>query len=875
MSVSAQLVDNSAKDNTGDAINGSEVDANPQTIADILDGTTVIALGTVAGVPFTAVDINGGTIDGVTIGGASAGAGTFTTLVANTSITGTLATASQPNITALGTIGSLVATTADINAGTVDAVIGGTTPAAGTFTTLAGTTSVVAASDITITSGSILSASGAITFGDENLSTTGTLGAGATTVTSLNASDGNITNVGNIALDSISADDGSSSIQVNNALFSLNGTAVANGAGSSVFNVNGTTGGATIHLTNNTTGTTNSDGALINQSGNDLYVINRESGFVQFRTADTERMRIDSNGNVGIGGTPAGTRKVEIHNSRATAYSAGNLETWADQMLWNTDGTAGSATGIAFMDRVTAYSSNGAAGIVGIRQAGDYEMDLAFIVRPNSAASAEAMRINSSGNVGIGDNDPLAKVHIKGSGTSGQVTVGQIMENTSSGTWFADIIGSAGSSRYRMGYSGGAGTGTNSMTEAFSMMLEGSGAGNVGIGGSPVSYKLEVHGSAPTLMLKSTGATDDLQLRLEQSGGPVGTIGYDDSEGLLYFNQFGNATVGLVVDSSHNVGIGKTPIGTAPLSMKQSTADPYGIVVEASASDAWLRMGHSGTIGILEATYNSTAGYTPLTLWAGGSEQLRISTSGNVFIGDTTNANMTQGLTINQGANDNEIFALKSSDMAHGVTDTTETDTFFSIRKTSLTSGGVQAQCFSEDDLALNLWGVHTNDSTTKTTGGSSTVRVTALKKNGTTIGGPGANANLFSVFNGGVGSVFIVDAEGDLYADGGTSSTNMVTQYDEYEDAQLIRAFSTMGNAQSVIKDKWDNFVSYNEDTLVELGILGAPLKDKPLYCVTKLQKLQNGAIWQLYTQIMDMAERIEENVPQLRGKLIPQIGA
>jgi len=37
----------------------------------------------------------------------------------------------------------------------------------------------------------------------------------------------------------------------------------------------------------------------------------------------------------------------------------------------------------------------------------------------------------------------------------------------------------------------------------------------------------------------------------------------------------------------------------------------------------------------------------------------------------------------------------------------------------------------------------------------------------------------------------------------------------------------------------------------------------------------LQNGAIWQLYTQIMDMAERIEENVPQLRGKLIPQIGA
>ena len=45
----------------------------------------------------------------------------------------------QASITTLGTIASLVATTADINAGTVDAIIGGTTPAAGTFTTLIGT----------------------------------------------------------------------------------------------------------------------------------------------------------------------------------------------------------------------------------------------------------------------------------------------------------------------------------------------------------------------------------------------------------------------------------------------------------------------------------------------------------------------------------------------------------------------------------------------------------------------------------------------------------------------------------------------------------------------------------------------------------------
>ena len=48
-------------------------------------------------------------------------------------------------------IDSLVADTADINAGTVDAVIGGTAPAAGTFTTLTANTSLALASGATVT----------------------------------------------------------------------------------------------------------------------------------------------------------------------------------------------------------------------------------------------------------------------------------------------------------------------------------------------------------------------------------------------------------------------------------------------------------------------------------------------------------------------------------------------------------------------------------------------------------------------------------------------------------------------------------------------------------------------------------------------------
>jgi len=58
--------------------------------------------------------ISGGTVDNSVIGGSTPAAGTFTTLTANTSITGTLATAAQTNITSVGTLSSLTVS-GDVN----------------------------------------------------------------------------------------------------------------------------------------------------------------------------------------------------------------------------------------------------------------------------------------------------------------------------------------------------------------------------------------------------------------------------------------------------------------------------------------------------------------------------------------------------------------------------------------------------------------------------------------------------------------------------------------------------------------------------------------------------------------------------------------
>ena len=131
----------------------------------------------------------------------------------------------------------------------------------------------------------------------------------------------------------------------------------------------------------------------------------------------------------------------------------------------------------------------------------------AGLIAFSTGNNAEAMRITSAGNVGIGESSPVAKAHIQGSGTSGQVTASFILENSSSGTAGMDITGSAGASRLRFLYGGGPGTGTNSLTEAMSILTEGASAGNVGIGTSSPSTMLHIESSSGNASAQLTSGT--------------------------------------------------------------------------------------------------------------------------------------------------------------------------------------------------------------------------------------------------------------------------------------------------------------------------------------------------------------------------------
>jgi hypothetical protein len=255
----------------------------------------------------------------------------------------------------------------------------------------------------------------------------------------------------------------------------------------------------------------------------------------------------------------------------------------------------------------------------------------------------EHMRITSAGLVGIGTSPssplevaggsayPTTKISRDGgsAGTQGYLTTGFSAIGYSGGTGADAYM----VSEHGFGFAVNAGTSAMTITDG----------GLVGIGTSSPAYKLEVESSsdADLVQVQSTASANNTVLRLGISGNDAVISGSGGSSGNLAFKTYG--TERMRIDSSGNVGIGKTPLGNnlSPTLeiVSGGTMFGYGDAMYLTGNlyynGGWKAIATgAGSSMILDAS--GPKFYTNASASAGGAvtptERMRIDSGGRVLI---------------------------------------------------------------------------------------------------------------------------------------------------------------------------------------------------------------------------------------------------
>jgi len=422
--------------------------------------------------------------------------------------------------------------------------------------------------------------------------------------------------------------------------------------------VSNTSGGSSILIKTDT-----SSGGNILFGDTDSDVVgrvgyNHSTNYLYFHSNGSERARIDSSGRVGIG-TSSPSQKLQV-----------------------------SGAGSQYVSVVSTDSGN-----TGVLFGDSGQVDQGYVLYANSddslrigTSNTERMRIDSSGNVGIGasSTDALESRTAFGyrslrlnnfnitAGESSYGFVGQNIYQDSAGVYKFIDTGDSSSIHFwgdamQFHMANGSADATQSGSEKMRLDSSGNllvgttnsvpGAGNTAVGASIYNDgRIFLSKSANTVASFNRNTSDGVIGEFRRDGTAVGSIGTNSQHSkIAMFDSSGGfilGTTGLLPSTSAGAyNGGQRDLGTASVNWKDlylsGSAIVGGLTVDAATNKNFLVQGGTGDVTEV-LNYSSSDGYRNLLFGgsvlrfetgAGGgsstSERMRIDSSGNVGIGIT------------------------------------------------------------------------------------------------------------------------------------------------------------------------------------------------------------------------------------------------
>ena len=313
----------------------------------------------------------------------------------------------------------------------------------------------------------------------------------------------------------------------------------------------------------------------------------------------TQAMVLDVSGNLGIGLTPSGSYKLEV---------SGGAKLTSNLLV------SGVSTGIQFNNGQQYISSD--------------SLGTAVVIGTNST---DRMRIDPSGNVGIGTLSPSCKLDVPG-GTinAGSIQFGGIGSYIIGNSAYQYLtLSTANNDRMRIDSSGNVGIGTITPTAKLEVN------GNIKLGTSAT-----INNASGYLLVQATGG--ELVLSAGSSS-PIGFRPGGAATNQAVFDTNGNLIVGSTAQiTTEKVRFEKTNAGAVSINARLSNTGTTAGTGESIVFTGFTNNAAYVNHGIIQSYATDTAGNSAMTFHTAASgitaEQARIDSLGNLGIGTTTPA---------------------------------------------------------------------------------------------------------------------------------------------------------------------------------------------------------------------------------------------